>query len=390
MKQIYSILCFTALFFTLPNITAAQCTCAGGDPTDSTVQIQTLTGLLPFSSTVPFNKFDPGLGTLRCVVTRTTVYTEVSIEIINRDTTDRVTYQYNYTRTTSLTGPSISVSSSSNKIYGPFELGRAGYDPDTVATFGPDIYFNNIVMNRQTTSSLGTYTGVGTVNFTYNNSAIPGFVIGNSNNQTTIADFSNVSIKLVYYYCPLVILKNQMRDFLLTQQNDGLGISWTMDNDESENSYAIETSRDGQSFQTVTTLDGKGSGTQQYQYNYPMTGSPQGKLYFRVKIMNKDGQSTYSAVKVVTYGENATLQPSVYPNPVVNEVNIRLATPQTGSLSAELLSMNGQVLQSRQFSGTKLTNIQFTLNRKYPSGAYFLRVKNAGAGTQAVTRLYIQ
>jgi hypothetical protein len=181
-----------------------------------------------------------------------------------------------------------------------------------------------------------------------------------------------------------------MREFLLTQQNDGLGISWTMENDETENSYAIETSRDGQSFQTVTTLDGKGSGTQQYQYNYPMTGSPQGKLYFRVKIMNKDGQFIYSAVKVASSGENATLQPSVYPNPVVNEVNIRLATPQTGSLSAELLSMNGQVLQSRQFSGTKLTNIQFSLNRKYPSGAYFLRVKNAGAGSQAVTKIFIQ
>jgi hypothetical protein len=52
--------------------------------------------------------------------------------------------------------------------------------------------------------------------------------------------------------------------------------------------------------------------------------------------------------------------------------------------------MNGQVLQSRQFSGTKLTNIQFSLNRKYPSGAYFLRVKNAGAGSQAVTKIFIQ
>ena len=318
------------------------------------------------------------------------MYTEVSIEIINRDTTDRVNYQYNYKHTTSLTGPSISGSASNTKVYGPFELGRAGYDPDTVATFGPDIYFNNIVMNRQTTSSLGTYTGAGTVNFTYNNSAISGFIIGNGNNQTTIADFSNVSIKLVCYFCPLVVLKNQMRDLLLTQQNAGLGISWTMDNDETENAYAIETSRDGQSFQTVTTLDGKGSGTQQYQYNYLITGSPQGKLYFRVKIMNKDGQSTYSAVKMVSYGENAMLQPSVYPNPVVNEVNIRLATPQTGSLSAELLLMNGQALQSRQFSGIKLTNIQFNLNRKYPAGAYFLLVRNAGAGTQAVTRPYIK
>ena len=390
MKQIYTLLCFSALFLTLPNKLSAQCSCAGSVPADSLVQIQTLTGLLPFSTVVPFNKFDPALGTLSCVATRTTVYTEVSIEIINRDTTDRVTYQYNYTRTTSLTGPSISVSSSSTKIYGPFELGRAGYDPDTVANFGPDVYFNNITMNRQTSSSLGTYTGLGTVNFTYNNSAISGFVIGNSNNQTTIADFSNVAIKLVYYYCPLVILKNQMRDFAIARNNDGIDINWTMDNDETGNAYEIESSTDGQHFKSVASLESSGSGTQQYQYNYPLTANPQGKLYFRVKIINKDGQFIYSAIKVASYGENTSLEPAIYPNPVISEVNVRLATPQTGTVSAELMSVNGQVLQSRQFSGTKLTNIQFTLNRKYPSGAYFLRVKNAASGNQAVTRIYIQ
>lgn len=390
MKQIYSLILFSTILLLSQFSSKAQCTCAGGVPADSLVQTQSYTGILPFSFNVPFNKFDPATGTLSCVVTRTFVYTEVSVEFVNRDTTARVMYEYTYTRNTSLTGPSISVSRSSNRIYGPFELGQAGVDADTVASFGPDIFFNGITMVRQTNTGLGAYVGAGPVNFTYANTAIFGFLTGNSNNKTTISDFSIVSINLVYYFCPLIILKNQMHDLLLTQQNDGLGISWTMENDEKENSYAIEISRDGQSFQTVTTLDGKGSGTQQYQYHYPITGSPQGKLYFRVKILNKDGQFIYSAVKVISYGENATLQPSVFPNPVVNEVNIRLATPQTGSLSAELLSMNGQVLQSRQFTGNKLTNIQFNLNRKYPSGAYFLRVKNAGAGTQAVTRLFIQ
>lgn len=390
MKHIYTMLCFSALLLFQPKNTEAQCTCAGGVPADSSVQVQILSGILPFSSVVPFTKFSPSLGTLSCVVTRTTVYTEVSIEIVNRDTTDRVTYQYNYTRTTSLSGPSISVSASSTKIYGPFELGQAGVDPDTVATFGPDVYFNNIVMNRQTSSSLGTYTGTGTVNFTYNNSAISGFVIGNSNNQTTIADFSNVSIKLVYYYCPLVILKNQMRDLLVSRENDGLAISWTMDNDEYDHSYEIESSTDGTHFQTVATLEGRGQGTQKYHYNHALQSTPQGKLYVRVKLVNKDGQSIYSAVKMVAYGENSGIEPSVFPNPVVNEVNIRMGAPQTGTLSAEILSMNGQVLQSRQYKANRLTNLQFTLNRKYPSGAYFLRVKNAETGTQAVTRVFIQ
>jgi hypothetical protein len=137
-------------------------------------------------------------------------------------------------------------------------------------------------------------------------------------------------------------------------------------------------------------LNGKGKGRQQYEFNYKLNNTSQGKAYFRLKITDADGKTAYSSVKTITLGDNGQFSPSVYPNPVVNEVNIQLGAPQTGTISAELIGLNGQVLQSRQLKASKLTNLQFSLNRKYPAGAYFLRVRNADTGNQAVTRLYIQ
>jgi hypothetical protein len=92
MKQIYTIFYITTVLLLTSLHSAAQCTCANGDPIDSLQQDRIMTGILPFSSTVTFNKMDPAIGTLTCVVTKTTVFTKINIEIANRDTSSRVLY----------------------------------------------------------------------------------------------------------------------------------------------------------------------------------------------------------------------------------------------------------------------------------------------------------
>jgi hypothetical protein len=78
------------------------------------------------------------------------------------------------------------------------------------------------------------------------------------------------------------------------------------------------------------------------------------------------------------------------PNPVVNDVKCSFWCASDRYADCGTDSLNGQVLQSKQMKANRLTNIQFNLTRKYASGAYFMRVRNAETGTQAVTRLFIQ
>ena len=390
MKQFYAFVCLTAMFMFSSIRSEAQCSCANGNPVDSLKQTVRRTGILPFSQAIPINKMDPSLGTLTCVVGRATVFTVVTIEIVNRDSTDRVTYQYNYTRTTSLTGPGLNVSASAPRIYGPFELGQAGTDPDTVATFGPDTMFNYRVIRQQTSSSLGSYTGTGTVNLTYNNSAISGFVIGNSNNQTTISDFSDVTIEVVYYFCPLQILSTQLGNFTVSGSQEGILLSWRNATEEDGSSYEVEVSGNGRDFRSLAKLSGKGKGSQQYNLTDRPGATPPKKLYYRLSITDVRGRVSYSSVKAVSLGTPGGTAPSIYPNPVTSLLNLQFPTPQTGLLTAELVGMNGQVLQSRQVNAGRLLNLQISLARKYPAGTYVLRVRNAGNGQQSISRVFIQ
>ena len=390
MKQLYAFVCITTMFMFISARSGAQCNCLNGNPADSIKQSVRRTGILPFSQAVTFSKMDPSLGTLTCVVGRATVFTIVNIEIVNRDTTDRVVYQYNYTRTTSLTGPGLNASASAPRIYGPFELGQAGVDPDTVASFGPDTMFNNRVISQQTSSSLGSYTGTGTLNLTYNNSAVAGFVIGNSNNQTTISDFSDVTIDLVYYYCPLQFLSMQLRNFTASGDRDNIRLSWQNAAEEEGITYEVEVSGNGREFRQMARLSGKGKGSQQYDITDRPGAAENQKLYYRLRIIDAAGRSSYSAVKAVSLGDPEGAGPSIYPNPVTSLMNLQFPGPQSGLLTAELMGINGQVLQTRQVNAQRLLNLQVSLARRYPSGTYFLRVRNAGNGQQSISRVFIE
>jgi hypothetical protein len=196
-------------------------------------------------------------------------------------------------------------------MYGPFELGQAGVDPDTIAYFGPDTLFNNILMKKQTSSSLGSYVGVGNVNFTYSNSAVAGFVIGNSNNQTTIADYSEVTIQMWYYFCPLMILGNHMQSLNLSRTNDGVSLSWVTDNDEPGYSYEVESSENGRNFKAIAKFKGKGKGNQKYTVDHQFSTPAQGKMYFRVKLTDMNGKTAYSTIKSISFGDNGNLEPSI-------------------------------------------------------------------------------
>jgi hypothetical protein len=390
MKKIYTILCIIVLSILLTSHTNAQCACSNGDPVDSVVQVQALSGILPFSTIVPFNKLDPSVGILSCVVSRTTVTTILDIDLVNRDVTDRVTYLLDYTRTTSLSGPGHTVNSSTARKYGPYDLGQAGVDPDTAIHIGPDTIFNSRILTRQTTTSLSSYIGTGTVNFTYTNTAIFGFLIGNDNNGLDVAAISDVNIKLVYYFCPLMVLSNGMRNFSVSRNGSSVDVKWITEDEQPGNRYILETSKNGKDFTPIANISGFGNGKQEYKYSHPVSNPGQGKMYFRVKQVVSNGRGSYSQVRYISFGENGDLQPAIFPNPVDAQVMVRFATPQTGNVMAEIISMNGQVLQKRQVTGSRLTGMELTLNRKYPSGTYWLRVRNLETGAQATERIYVQ
>jgi hypothetical protein len=389
MKQLYALIFAVIISITIPHKSAAQCACAGGDPIDSVVQIQTLSGILAFSTPVLFNKFDPSIGALNCLTTRTNVFTVLEMDLVNRDPTQRVIYEFLYTRLTSLSGPGISVSSNQVRNIGPYDLGQAGVDIDTSVHYGPDTVFSNRQLVKATTNVV-PYLGIGTVSFNYVNSGSFLPIQGNNNYGLDVADLSEVTIRLTYYFCPNVVLPSGMRNFQVKRNNRRVQISWITENEKSGNKYAVELSNNGRDFISIGKLDAAGIGIKHYNAEYAAKNSDNGRLYFRVKQTDVQNRISYSQVKTVSFDENGLINPSIFPNPAVKTMNVQFESPQTGTLTVELINTTGQILQRNTVRATKMNSLQFDLKQKYPRGSYWLRVRNLGTGEQSVNRVALQ
>lgn len=389
MKKIYLLIGIACLYAISPQRAQAQCTtCSAGYVVDSLVQEVHLSGILPFNSTVPFNKFDPATGILNCVSTRTTVTTTIEMDLVNRDDQTRVIYTMDYNRSTSLSGPNIAVSSSAARSYGPFDLGQAGVDPDTAVHIGPDVIFSNRVLLRTTTNTTA-YNGVGTVNFTYFNNGSFLMTTGNDNYGLDVAAVSDVTIRVVYYFCPLIILSSGMRDLNVSRKNKLVDVSWTTDNETTAHRYVVEWSRNGRNFDPVAELPSKGSGTRTYSYTHDPKGSAKGKLYYRVKQLDETEVPSYTSIQYVSFSDEGPMDPGIYPNPVTNNINISFGSPQTGKVVADLVSITGHILLSKTWKAAGMTSLQVGLEKQYPKGTYWLRIRNADSGEQVVRRVLI-
>lgn len=388
MKKIYLCMAVMGLIITSQRSLQAQCTtCAPGFQIDSVVQEQTLSGIIPFNSTLVFNRFNPTVGTLNCVRSSALVNTVLDMDLVNRDTNMRVVYNMVYTRVTTLTGPGINPTSNTTRTYGPFDLGQAGVDADTAVHIGPDTVFKARIL-AQTTTNVVPYLGTGTVSYTYFNNGSFLMTTGNDNYGLDVAAVSDVTVRVVYYFCPNAVLRSGMRDFSARKTSGRVNLRWTTENDNSQNKYVIEWSRNGRDFSALTTMDGQGSGTRNYQYTYEPEKNLKGKIYYRVKQLEESRES-YTTVQDLVLGTDGILDPQIYPNPATNNVMVSFASPQTGHMVIELVNLTGQILQARTTKAVALSNLQFTIGAGIPGGNYWLRVRNTDTGEQTTKRLLL-
>jgi hypothetical protein len=389
MKHVYFIMGMLCSFSLHVNNVQAQCTtCPNGFPVDSLVQEKRLTGILPFNNTVTFNQLDLSVGMITCVSTTTTVTTILNMQLVNRDSTSRIEYNMNYTRVTRLTGPGINVSATSNNSYGPYDLGQAGVDADTLVSIGPDTVFNSREL-RRTTTSTSDYLGTGTVSFNYFNNGSFLMITGNDNYRLDVAAYSDVMIRVVYYICPSMLLAANIRNFEAVRNKQKVEIGWSAENEDGRSRYLIEWSRNGRTYQELAELPSLGPGTRNYKYVQETGGNLRGKAYYRLKEWSPGSTARYTNVRYVEFETTAAFKPLLYPNPASGMIHLGFNAPQSGTLVAELFNASGQVLQRRTYRGRGLNNLEFPTGNRQTGGSYWLRIVNLESGERAVERVFL-
>ncbi|MBL7729251.1 MAG: T9SS type A sorting domain-containing protein, partial [Dinghuibacter sp.] len=145
-------------------------------------------------------------------------------------------------------------------------------------------------------------------------------------------------------------------------------IKWSVANEEPRMQYTIERSADGIQFNAIGTVQASGASAYRFTDVAPIT---QTKNYYRIRQTDASGRVVNSEIRWVRF--DGEVETEIYPNPVVNQLNIVLnETSGNTTVTAALYSMNGKQVKRQQLA-RGVNKIDVSL---LPAGTYQLVVLN--------------
>lgn len=144
-------------------------------------------------------------------------------------------------------------------------------------------------------------------------------------------------------------------------------LSWDAANESNFKNYTIERSTDGRQFDAISIVPA----THAAHYNYPdnIASLPVERVYYRLRMTDRDGAYRYSEIIHVTLPSNTLF--TVYPNPATTGINIRLSKTVVKA-AIEITDMAGRV-QVRQAVDHAAGNINIPVSKLLP-GNYIVTV----------------
>jgi hypothetical protein len=171
------------------------------------------------------------------------------------------------------------------------------------------------------------------------------------------------------------ILPANLLNFTAQLVNEKVWLSWSTSQENNVSHYSIERSYDNKTFDQAAllfTVDNP-SGVNSYSYKDPIKNAAAAVIYYRLKVVDKDGKYKYSETRTVHIGGGTdSAKITAYPNPVVNELHISVPQEwQNKIVNGQLLSASGSII--------KTFNIQQSATicmSDVPAGTYYIKVVN--------------
>jgi hypothetical protein len=146
-------------------------------------------------------------------------------------------------------------------------------------------------------------------------------------------------------------------------------VQWKSGSEEAGDAYEVQRSVDASAFIALGTVPGHAVNGGQYIYTdqSPVTGAN----YYRLKLLNIDGSSSYSGIVSAVKKDNFGL--TVFPNPVKSTVIIQVNGKVAGTGMITLYDIPGRQRRSARLNGQQAS---LSMNG-LPNGVYVVRYQDA-------------
>ncbi len=169
----------------------------------------------------------------------------------------------------------------------------------------------------------------------------------------------------IVYNCSIVPLR--LLSFNATRHDKTNLLHWHTSQETNVHHFGIQRSYDGKTYFPIgTAIPGLG------QYYFTDEFPLEGYNYYRLKIVDKDGSYTYSPVRTVNRKPGFTV--NLFPNPVSNELQVKVGSEKQTQLQVQVAGIEGAILLSAKWNVNKGTSLK-TLDISWlKSGVYFLEM----------------
>jgi len=160
-----------------------------------------------------------------------------------------------------------------------------------------------------------------------------------------------------------------------------VAVQWESATEINSSHFIVERSINGKDFNKIATIKTKGAGVYEYVDTVPFfTPSRDGGVFYRLKMVDKDGSFSYS--KVVSVQITSLKEIMVYPNPTSGEVNVQLPIENNNKYNILVTDMYG-----RELNKVMSVSSKYHFNLEGKSGVYLINIYNCNTGKNEIKRV---
>lgn len=125
-------------------------------------------------------------------------------------------------------------------------------------------------------------------------------------------------------------------------ENSTVQLSWITSSEINNDYFTIEKSFNGVDFVEIATIKGAGNSNEILKYSYKYQESNLGLIYYRLRQTDFDGR--FSESNIIKLNMKNTVNPVVYPNPVMQGSTITISSIQEDVVKIAIYNLSGKLM----------------------------------------------
>ena len=210
--------------------------------------------------------------------------------------------------------------------------------------------------------------------------------VANEGTNYALVNFSRET----YHYSTECILPLTLLDFTVTLSGKDVLLKWTTTKEVNTSYFDVQSSKNADRFEKIGSVKAAANSTQKINYQFVdanPTALVSGKIYYRLKMVDRDGKFSYSKIAFVglPHGENLF---TIFPNAVKDNLFVLYNAQNTSQKEVRIIDQSGrQVYRQQVKPGQAGSQLSINVSRLHAGSYYLELVTNEGIRTSKFIKL---